>query len=89
MSQYLIREIEAAPNIEVCYRTEVAGGGRDGRLEQLRLRHRDTGDTETEPADGLLPVAAGSRWLLLLLSAGSTSSDLAVVCDKAWTWIPT
>ena len=53
MSQYLIREIEAAPNIEVRYRTEVAGGGGDGRLEQLSLRHRDTGDTQTEPADGL------------------------------------
>ena len=45
MSQYLIREIEAAPNIDVRYRTEVAGGGGDGRLEQLSLRHRDTGDT--------------------------------------------
>ena len=53
MSQYLIREIEAAPNIDVRYRTEVAGGGGDGRLEQLRLRHRDTGDTQTEQADGL------------------------------------
>lgn len=53
MSQYLIREIEAAPNIDVRYRTEVTGGGGHGRLEQLSLRHRDTGDTETEPADGL------------------------------------
>ena len=43
MSQYLIREIEAAPSIDVRYRTEVAGGGGDGRLEQLRLRHRDPG----------------------------------------------
>ena len=53
MSQYLIREIEAAPNIDVRYRTEVAGAGGDGRLEQLSLRHQDTGDTETAPADGL------------------------------------
>ena len=53
MSQYLIREIEAAPSIEVRYRTEIAGGGGDGRLEQLRLRHRDTGDTQTEHADAL------------------------------------
>ena len=53
MSQYLIREIEAAPNIDVRYRTEVAGGGGDGRLEQLSLRYRDTGDTQTEQADGL------------------------------------
>ena len=47
MSQYLIREIETAPNIEVRYRTEVAGGGGDGHLEQLSLRDRDTGDTAT------------------------------------------
>jgi thioredoxin reductase (NADPH) len=60
MSQYLIREIEAAPNIDIRYRTEVAGGGGDGRLEQLRLRHRDTGDTKTEQADGLF-VLIGAR----------------------------
>jgi thioredoxin reductase (NADPH) len=60
MSQYLIREIEAAPNIDVRYRTEVASGGGDGRLEQLRLRHRDTGDTKTEQADGLF-VLIGAR----------------------------
>jgi thioredoxin reductase (NADPH) len=53
MSRYLIREIEAAPNIDVRYRTEVAGGDGGGRLEQLRLRHRDTGECRTEPADGL------------------------------------
>ena len=89
MSQYLIREIEAAPNIEVRYRTEVAGGGGDGRLEQLRLRHRDTGDTKTEQADGLfvligarpftdwLPEAVGrDQWGLIL-----TGPDLA----ERWT----
>jgi len=66
MSQYLIREIEAAPNIEVRYRTEVAGGDGDGRLEQLRLRHRDTGDTQTEPADGLFVLIGAqpfTEWL--------------------------
>jgi len=41
MSRYLIREIATTPNIDVRYHTEVAGGG-DGRLEQLRLRRRDT-----------------------------------------------
>ena len=89
MSQYLIREIEAAPNIDVRYRTEVAGGGGDGRLEQLRLRHRDTGDTETEQAGGLfvligaqpftewLPGAVGrDQWGFIL-----TGPDLA----ERWT----
>jgi thioredoxin reductase (NADPH) len=89
MSQYLIRDIETAPSIEVRYRTEVAGGGGDGRLEQLRLRHRDTGHTETEPADGLfvligaepftdwLPDAVGrDQWGYIL-----TGPDLA----ERWT----
>jgi thioredoxin reductase (NADPH) len=89
MSQYLIREIEAAPNIEVRYRTEVAGGGGDGRLEQLRLRHRETANTQTEPADGLfvligaqpftdwLPETVGrDQWGYIL-----TGTDLA----ERWT----
>ena len=89
MSQYLIREIEAAPSIDVRYRTEVAGGGGDGRLEQLKLRHRDTGGTETVPADGLfvligaqpftdwLPEAVGrDQWGFIL-----TGPDLA----ERWT----
>ena len=89
MSRYRIREIEVAPDIDVRYRTEVAGGGGDGRLEQLRLRHRYTGDTETEPVGGLfvligaqpftgwLPEAVGrGQWGYIL-----TGPDLA----ERWT----
>ena len=53
MSDYLIREIEAAPNVDVRYRCEVAGGGGSGHLEQLLLRNRDSGKTEGTPAAGL------------------------------------
>src|SRR5690242_4662803 len=53
MSDYLIREIEAAPNVDVRYRCEVAGGGGNGHLEQLLLRNRDSGKTEGTPAAGL------------------------------------
>jgi thioredoxin reductase (NADPH) len=53
MSHYLIREIENAPNVDVRYRTEVVGGGGDGHLEHLLLRHRDTGDQEPVPSAGL------------------------------------
>jgi thioredoxin reductase (NADPH) len=53
MSDYLIRQIDAAPNVDVRYRCEVAGGGGSGRLEQLLLRDRDSGDTELVPAAGL------------------------------------
>jgi thioredoxin reductase (NADPH) len=53
MSDYLIRQIEAAPNVDVRYRCEVAGGAGSGHLEQLRLRDRDSGETELVPAAGL------------------------------------
>src|SRR5215467_11437028 len=46
MSEYLIREIESAPNVSVRYRCEVAGGGGSGHLDQLLLRNRDSGQTE-------------------------------------------
>jgi len=53
MSDYLIRQIEAAPNVDVRYRCEVAGGGGSGHLEHLLLRNRDSGETELVPAGGL------------------------------------
>ena len=53
MSDYLIRQIDAAPNVDVRYRCEVADGGGSGHLEQLLLRDRDTGQTERVPAAGL------------------------------------
>src|SRR5262249_30277603 len=84
-SQYLIREIETAPNIDVRYRTEVTGADGDGHLERLTLRDRDTGETETAPADGLFvligaqpftqwlpPTVGRDRWGFVL-----TGSDVA------------
>jgi thioredoxin reductase (NADPH) len=66
MSRYLIRDIETAPNIDVRYRTEIVGAGGDGHLERLTLRHRDTGDNETAPADGLFVLIGAqpfTQWL--------------------------
>jgi thioredoxin reductase (NADPH) len=53
MSDYLIRQIEAASNVDVRYRCEVAGGGGSGHLEQLLLRNRDSGEAELAQAAGL------------------------------------
>jgi thioredoxin reductase (NADPH) len=53
MSDYLIREIKNAPNIDVRFRTELAGGGGAGRLEYLELRDQGSGGTAREPADAL------------------------------------
>ncbi len=53
MSHYLVRAIEAAPNVDVRVGTEVVGGGGDGHLRQLILRRRTTDEDETVAADAL------------------------------------
>jgi thioredoxin reductase (NADPH) len=53
MSQYLIDELAAVPNISVRYRTEVAGAEGATLLEGLVLRDRETGAEERVTADGL------------------------------------
>jgi thioredoxin reductase (NADPH) len=53
MSDYLIKEIEAAQNIDVRFRTRVIGGGGEGRLEHLVVRDLQSERTETVPAAAL------------------------------------
>jgi thioredoxin reductase (NADPH) len=53
MSDYLVRQVEATPNIEVRLGTEVIGGGGDGRLEHLVLADVASGDETTIEADAL------------------------------------
>ena len=43
MSDYLIRELDALPNVEVRFGVEVTGGGGEGRLERVDLRDRPPG----------------------------------------------
>jgi len=60
MSDYLVKEVEATPNVEVRVGCEVVGGGGDGRLEYLVLGEGATGEEETVTADGLF-VLIGAR----------------------------
>ena len=53
MSRYLVRQIDATPNLTVRVGTEVVGGGGNARLEQLVLRNRADGREETVGADAL------------------------------------
>jgi thioredoxin reductase (NADPH) len=50
MSDYLVREIQATPNISVVLHTEVVDGHGRQRLEGLTLRDRHSGSTRTVPA---------------------------------------
>jgi thioredoxin reductase (NADPH) len=66
MSRYLIARIEAAENIEVRFRTEVAAAAGDGHLESLTLRDRDTGATADVPVTWVyvfIGAAPRTDWL--------------------------
>jgi thioredoxin reductase (NADPH) len=73
MSDYLIREIGAAPNVDVYYHVQVAGGTGAGYLQSLVLQDTATGARRTVPADALF-VLIGSQprtqWL-----AGTVARD--------------
>jgi thioredoxin reductase len=60
MSDYLIREIDAAPNIEVTYGVQVVDGTGADHLQSLVLEDRQTRTRRTVPADGLF-VLIGSE----------------------------
>ena len=60
MSHYLVRQIEATPNVEVRTGTEVVDGGGDGWLEHLGLRDHAGCETERVNAQGLF-LMIGAR----------------------------
>ena len=53
MSKYLIDTIDATSNVVVRTRSEVVGGGGDGRLEWVTVRDRTSGAEDRTRADGL------------------------------------
>lgn len=60
MSDYLVREINAAPNVRVIHRVQVTGGAGDAHLESLVLEDRSTGTRREVAADALF-VLIGSQ----------------------------
>ena len=56
MSDYLIRQLDATPNVQVCYRVQVAGGTGTGHLQSLVLAEIASGATRTVPADALFAL---------------------------------
>ncbi len=53
MSQYLVGEISASPNIDVVPQAEVVDGGGEGHLEVITLRERASGATRAIACNGL------------------------------------
>jgi thioredoxin reductase (NADPH) len=66
MSEYLITEIDATPNITVTHGVEVVGGGGDGRLESIDLRRRPSRVVDTVAAAALFILIGAepfTQWL--------------------------
>ncbi len=66
MSQYLLDAIDATPNVDVRFHTEVAAAEGDGRLERLVLRDRRSGETEPVGAAALVVLIGAlphTEWL--------------------------
>jgi thioredoxin reductase len=66
MSDYLIREVDAAPNVNVCYRAQVADGTGTGHLESLVLADTASGQRRSVPADALFVLIGAqprTQWL--------------------------
>jgi thioredoxin reductase (NADPH) len=92
MSDYLVRMIDAAPNVECAYGVQVAGGAGRDRLESLVLEDRASGQRRDVPADGLF-VLIGSRprtdWLgetLMRDQWGFILTGPDVLADVATRW---
>ena len=92
MSDYLIRLIDAAPNVDVAYGVQVAGGTGTDRLESLVLEDRASGQRRDVPAAGLF-VLIGSRphtgWLaeaVMRDEEGFILTGPDVVAGIATTW---
>lgn len=92
MSDYLMRELDASPNVTVRFATEVVGAGPGGRLDHLVLRDRADGTTTTAPADALFAFI-GARphtdWLANILALDShgfvlTGRDLREENPASW-----
>jgi thioredoxin reductase len=92
MSDYLIREIDAVPNVEVRYGVQVTGGTGTDRLESLVLEDGQSGVRRTVPADGLFVLigseprtewlgesVARDRWGFIL-----TGQDVPDDADGSW-----
>ena len=89
MSHYLVRQLEATPNIDIRIGTEIVGGGGDGWLTHLVLRDRESGAEETVPADGLY-LSIGARphtdWLPAEISRDSRGFVLTGADVPRDTW---
>jgi thioredoxin reductase (NADPH) len=92
MSDYLIREIDATPNVDVCYRVQVTDGTGTSHLQSLVLEDTTSGAQRSVPADALF-ILIGSQprteWLGASVARDQwgfilTGPDLPSGTDTRW-----
>jgi thioredoxin reductase (NADPH) len=92
MSDYLIREIDAAPNVTVVYSVTVVDGSGADHLESLVLADRESGRRSDVPADALFVLigsAPRAEWLTDTVACDQwgfilTGPDLPDDVQRAW-----
>ena len=94
MSQYLIGELDATPNVDVRFNAEDVDGGGEGRLQWVSVRDRASGDVARLPTAALLVLIGASphtgwlpdaivrdRWGFVL-----TGTDVTADEDASAAW---
>lgn len=90
MSQYLVDQIEATPEIDVQLHTAVVGASGEGRLQQLLLEDRVTGERTTTDAAGLFifvgaaPHSEFLQGVVRLSPRGFVLTGPELKVDGAW-----
>ena len=79
MSDYLVRQIAAAPNVDVCYRWPVADGTGTSHLQTLILQDTVSGAQRSVPADALF-VLVGSEPRTQWLGDAVARDQLGLIC---------
>ena len=79
MSDYLIRQIAATPNIDVSYRVRVADGTGTSHLQSLILQDAASGARRSVPADALF-VLIGSQPRTQWLGEAVARDQLGFIC---------
>jgi len=94
MSQYLIDQVTATPNIDVRTTIQIAAAAGTGKLETLTLQDTKTGSTTTVPASALVVLIGAvpdTDWLPPHISRDEhefilTGSDLLTDGNPAASW---
>jgi thioredoxin reductase (NADPH) len=92
MSDYLVRQLDELPNVEIRLRTEVVGASGSTRLTGLTLRDGERGTTEEVAADALYVMIGAhphTEWLAGTLALDEngyilTGDDVVDQTDYPW-----